>query len=35
VPAGDMCNDLLMFDNTAPSEADHEALLARILGEPQ
>jgi len=35
VPAGDMCNDLLMFDNTAPSAADHDALLARILGEPQ
>jgi predicted kinase len=35
VPSGDMCNDLLMFDNTAPSAADHDALLARILGEPQ
>jgi hypothetical protein len=35
VPAGDMCNDLLMFDNTAPSAADYDALLARILGEPQ
>jgi hypothetical protein len=30
-----MCNDLLMFDNTAPSAADYDALLARILGEPQ
>ncbi len=35
VPSGDMCNDLLMFDNTAPSAADHDALLACILGEPQ
>ncbi|CAD6521107.1 hypothetical protein LMG28727_01555 [Paraburkholderia kirstenboschensis] len=35
VPSGDMCNDLLMFDNTSPSAADHDALLARILGEPQ
>ncbi|WNC91408.1 ATP-binding protein [Paraburkholderia sp. FT54] len=35
VPSGDICNDLLMFDNTAPTAADHEALLARIVGEPQ
>ncbi|MFM0435565.1 AAA family ATPase (plasmid) [Paraburkholderia strydomiana] len=34
VPSGDMCRDLLMFDNTAPSAADHDALLVRILGEP-
>ncbi|CAH2894845.1 MAG: Phosphate starvation-inducible protein PhoH, predicted ATPase [uncultured Paraburkholderia sp.] len=35
VPSGDMCNDLLMFDNTAPAAADHDALLARIVGERQ
>jgi predicted kinase len=35
VPSGDMCSDLLMFDNTAPSAADHDALLTRILGAPQ
>jgi predicted kinase len=33
-PGGEMCNDLLMFDNTAPAPADYEALLARIVGEP-
>lgn len=35
VPSDDICNDLLMFDNTAPTSADYEALLARIVGEPQ
>ncbi|WP_168794235.1 AAA family ATPase [Paraburkholderia aromaticivorans] len=35
VPSGDICDDLLMFDNTAPTSADYEALLARIVGEPQ
>ncbi|NYH20318.1 AAA family ATPase [Paraburkholderia bryophila] len=34
VPGGEVCDDLLMFDNTAPTSADHEALLARIIGEP-
>jgi predicted kinase len=33
VPDGELCNDLLMFDNTAPTLADDEALLARIVGE--
>ncbi|WP_341315526.1 ATP-binding protein [Paraburkholderia sp. IMGN_8] len=35
VPGGDICEDLLMFDNTAPTNADYEALLERIVGEPQ
>jgi predicted kinase len=34
VPDGEMCEDLLMFDNTAPTKADYDALLAGILGEP-
>jgi predicted kinase len=34
-PSGAICDDLLMFDNTAPTSADYEALLARIVGEPQ
>jgi predicted kinase len=34
VPSGEICDDLLMFDNTAPTPADYEALLARIVGEP-
>lgn len=34
VPSGAICNDLLTFDNTAPTSADYEALLARIVGEP-
>ncbi|MGF6569035.1 putative kinase [Paraburkholderia sp. GAS333] len=33
VPSGDMCDDLLMFDNTAPVQADYETLLTRIVGE--
>jgi len=33
VPDGELCNDLLMFDNTAPTLADDEALIARIVGE--
>jgi predicted kinase len=33
-PSGEMCDDLLMFDNTAPTSADYEALLTRIVGEP-
>ncbi|MBV8628163.1 MAG: ATP-binding protein [Paraburkholderia sp.] len=32
VPSGEICEELLMFDNTAPTEADHELLLARIVG---
>jgi hypothetical protein len=35
MPSGAMCDDLLMFDNTAPTPQDYEALLARIIGEPQ
>ncbi|MFP3569380.1 AAA family ATPase [Paraburkholderia sp. SIMBA_030] len=35
VPSGDIREDLLMFDNTAPTSADYEALLERIVGEPQ
>jgi predicted kinase len=35
VPSGEICDDLLMFDNTAPPPADYEALLARIVGEPR
>jgi len=35
VPSGDIRDDLLMFDNTAPATADYEALLARIVGEPR
>jgi len=35
VPSGDICDDLLMFDNTAPASTDYEALLARIVDEPQ
>lgn len=34
-PSGDIRDDLLMFDNTAPASADYEALLARIVGEPR
>jgi predicted kinase len=34
-PSGDLCDDLLMFDNTAPAAADYEALLARIVGAPR
>ncbi|HZZ13200.1 MAG TPA: ATP-binding protein [Paraburkholderia sp.] len=32
-PAADLRDDLLMFDNTAPTAADYESLLARIVGE--
>ncbi|WP_025598681.1 AAA family ATPase [Burkholderia sp. WSM2230] len=35
LPSGDMCNDLLLFDNTAPDAVDFDALLARIVGEPR
>jgi len=35
LPSGDMCNDLLMFDNTAPEAADFDALLAHIVGASQ
>jgi predicted kinase len=35
VPTGAMCEDLLMFDNTEPTESDHDALLAQIIGEPR
>jgi len=34
-PSGDLCDDLLMFDNTAPASADYQALLARIVGAPR
>jgi predicted kinase len=34
VPSGTLCDDLLMFDNTAPTPADYEALLAGIVGGP-
>ena len=34
VPSGEICDDLLMFDNTAPTRADYEALLAQLVGEP-
>ncbi len=34
VPSGEICDDLLMFDNTAPTRADYEALLARLVDEP-
>ncbi|CAE6781672.1 AAA family ATPase [Paraburkholderia haematera] len=34
VPSGEICKDLVMFDNTAPSRADYEALLAHLVGEP-
>ncbi|KAE8757086.1 MULTISPECIES: AAA family ATPase [Paraburkholderia] len=34
VPSGDICEDLLMFDNTAPTRADYEALLACLVDEP-
>ncbi|SMG06038.1 AAA family ATPase [Paraburkholderia susongensis] len=32
VPSGAICDDLLMFDNSAPTQADYDALLARIVG---
>ena len=32
VPDADHCDGLLMFDNTAPTAADHDALLAQIAG---
>ncbi|CAB3781959.1 hypothetical protein LMG28614_01333 [Paraburkholderia ultramafica] len=35
MPSGEICDDLLMFDTTAPTSADYEALLARIVGEPR
>jgi predicted kinase len=35
VPSGEICDDLLMFDNTAPTSADYETLLAQIVGEPR
>jgi predicted kinase len=35
VPGAEVCEDLLMFDNTAPTSEDYEALLARIVGEPR
>lgn len=35
VPTGEMCEDLLMFDNSAPAPADDKALLTRIVSEPQ
>ncbi|AOK29656.1 MULTISPECIES: AAA family ATPase [Burkholderia] len=33
-PSGEQCDDLLMFDNTAPTDADFDALLARIVPPP-
>ena len=35
VPSGALCDDLLMFDTTAPTQADYDNLLARIVGEPK
>jgi predicted kinase len=35
VPSGDACDGLLVFDNTAPTPADYDALLARIVQAPQ
>ncbi|MGF6772128.1 putative kinase [Paraburkholderia sp. GAS199] len=35
VPELDIARDLLMFDNTAPTSADIDALLARIVGAAQ
>jgi predicted kinase len=31
VPSGAVCDDLLMFDNSAPTAADYDALVARIV----
>ena len=31
VPSGAACDGLLMFDNTAPTQADYDALLARLV----
>ena len=31
VPSGAACDDLLIFDNTAPTQADYDALLARLV----
>jgi predicted kinase len=31
VPSGDQCRDLLMFDNSVPSEEAYEELLTRLL----
>lgn len=30
VPTGDECDGIVMFDNTAPSDADIDALLHRL-----
>ncbi|MGF6780040.1 AAA family ATPase [Paraburkholderia sp. GAS334] len=35
VPSGDLCEELLMFDNTAPQAAGYDALLAWIVGAPR
>jgi predicted kinase len=32
VPGGEIADELLMFDNTAPGAADYDTLLARIVG---
>ncbi len=34
VPGGELCNELQMFDNTAPDAADYDVLLERIVGAP-
>jgi predicted kinase len=34
VPGDELCEELLMFDNTAPTEAELGALLERIVGAP-
>ncbi|SIT39107.1 Predicted P-loop ATPase protein [Paraburkholderia ribeironis] len=34
MPSGALCDDLLMFDNSAPTPADYQDLLARIVDEP-
>ena len=31
VPSGDQCRDLLMFDNSAPSNEAYDELLARLV----
>lgn len=34
VPTGNECDGIVMFDNTAPSDADVAALLYRIVPPP-
>jgi predicted kinase len=35
VPSGDACDGLLDFDNTSPTPADYDLLLAKIVRAPQ